>query len=275
MARIGQAARTGDHGLPASASSCASTSSCAAVDFSGFVVSFDGIGWSDPVPVDEPRGCPTRSPALDLDVRRSGPVRCRAGQDSRVVGQQQVDPGHALTDVSCPTDDFCIAVDDIGLALTFDAGQLVGPESIDVGGLRDSRPSPVPRPGSAQPSTSTTGHCSTTGDAGPCHRSSIPVAWASLPCSVPSGEVLHRRRPRRQGDHVATTGGQNPVEVDSSFFGFQTISCSSKTFCVAALAFRSIYTYDGHSWSGPLDISAAGRRAALGFLSQRRPVRGR
>ena len=80
-----------------SAISCPSASFCAAVDNSGYVVTYNGTSWSAPTSIDP--------------------------------------NGFGLSSVSCPSASFCAAVDSAGNALTYNGTSWSAPTSIDPNGL--------------------------------------------------------------------------------------------------------------------------------------------
>ena len=82
----------GGLGLGGFLASCANGSFCAVVDGLGHVLTWDGRRWSAPVEVDKPPPCP----------------QCVFGFI------------YSLSAVSCPAANFCMAVDDLGRAFTWD-----------------------------------------------------------------------------------------------------------------------------------------------------------
>lgn len=116
--------------------SCASESFCVAVDASGRAITWNGLGWQEPVTISPYLtggvSCPTASFCVASD-RNGGLITYDGAGWSRA----EVDPGVKIGGgVSCPTSSFCVAGDEDGNALIYN-GSSWKTESVDPGHTLD------------------------------------------------------------------------------------------------------------------------------------------
>ena len=126
-------------GQPALTSvSCATPTSCATVDPSGNVFTFDGTSWSAPRSVD-PQGVgrdatgvtSVSCPASQTCVAADELGRVVTSTDGAWSDPATVDHTLGLAAVSCPRPTFCVALNDIGQALTYDGRSWSTPHDIE------------------------------------------------------------------------------------------------------------------------------------------------
>ena len=130
-----------DPGNELSTVSCPSTGFCAAVDYGQNVVTFNGTSWSKPSAID-PGGylqavsCASASFCVAID-RKGNALTFNGSTWSVPVnvdpnGLSMGEGGVSWPVVSCPTSDFCAAVDGAGgNVVTFDGHSWTAPDSID------------------------------------------------------------------------------------------------------------------------------------------------
>src|ERR1035437_3693534 len=185
---------TGLSPTAASSVSCSSPTFCAAVDYYGNVAMFDGVSWSAPA--------------------------------SSGVGD--------LTNVSCPTASFCLAVG-------WNApGGVVDEYALTFNGTSWGAPVHIAHGGSA---------------------------GLSLSCSSASFCVVVDHN-NDLSSHVMTFDGNswsNRVGIDSS--SVEAVSCPSSSFCLAVDSAGNAMTFNGLSWSPPVSIDAGNYLSAVSCSS--------
>ena len=170
-----------------SALSCPLPTFCAAVTVSGRPSVYDGRSW-------------TTRPTLEDNV-------------AELVAQHDALP--VVTSVSCPTAEFCVAVDPIGDAVVYDGSSWSDPVTID----------------SASAATGS--------------RNGLSSVSCSSPqfCMAVDGH----------GSAVAFNGTSwaAPVSIDASL-GLAKVSCAGPEFCGALDDLGSVLFYDGAHWTKPI-----------------------
>ena len=228
--------------------SCSSSTDCRASDSVGAVVSFDGSHWSSPVQVE------SYGPTI---ISCSAAGTCGLIKESQAFtgatavmfdgtswgSPQIVDlPPGGLSDLSCTSASFCMAVDVGGYALAYDGTNWSTPAQIDGGiwltGVSCTGPSfcvAVDYFGRAITFDGT--------------------AW-STPVSVVAHELLSVSCV--SSSFCAAVGLDGAVTFNGSTWtapvlpdiGLSSVSCASATSCVAANGLASVATFDGAHWSG-------------------------
>jgi hypothetical protein len=110
--------------------SCPSTSFCAAVDWFGDILTYDGTSWGLPQTVEaglESVSCPSASFCVAVD--KEGNALTYNG--STWSAPVSIDGTNSLTSVSCPSASFCVAVDEYGNAIAYDGSSWGLPTHID------------------------------------------------------------------------------------------------------------------------------------------------
>lgn len=166
-----------------------------------------------------------------------------------------VDPGSGgLSSVSCPSASFCVAVDDMGNALTYNGHSWSAPGNIDTAGIN---------PNLVSVSCTSRSFCMAVDDQGDAitydgHAWSTPTTVAppsvhfwQVSCGSPSLCVAVAYQDAQA--YVYRSGAWSEATIGSSLYG---ISCASASFCVAIdNANRSrVITYHGTSWGRPVQI---------------------
>jgi hypothetical protein len=175
--------------------------------------------------------------------------------------------------VSCPTTQFCVAVDDQGNALRFEGGVWSRPHSLQATGLNSvSCTSPtfcvavglggdafVLR-GATWSAAVSVDHKSA-GEADSFGTSGLSAVSCTTTTFCMAGDVL---------GHVSTFNGQRwthperieprgTYETDRKLgtVGITGLSCASPSFCVAVTVAGRAVVFDGASWSSPVTLESA------------------
>ena len=206
--------------------SCPTPSFCAAVDWNGNVLTYNGSSWSTPDRIDQSVArlralvsvsCPT--PSFCAAVDWNGNVLTYNGSS---WSSDRIDTGNDLLSVSCPTASFCAGVDDRGDVLIYTHGSWSAPDSID--------------PDSSFKSVS-------------CPRASFCAAVDS------SGNVL-----TYDGNSWSAPDSIDPAAEHAT--GLSSISCPTASFCAALDSSGNVLAYRGSSWSSPKSIDPGGQYLA-------------
>jgi hypothetical protein len=237
--------------------SCASSSECRAVDNTGAVVSFDGVSWSAPVPVDANGGAAISCSAAGTCglIDPSAKVAAAMFDGTSWTQAQTVDlvPGD-LDGVSCLTSDFCVAVDTGGYALSYDGTDWTAPTQVDGG-------TALTAVSCTEPST-----CVAVDALGRA-LSFDGTGW-SAPVSVDPGQQLTAVS-CADASFCATVGTDGKASTFNGV-GWSTptslgngaplasVSCPGDTFCVAIDYSGAASTFDGAHWSNATAPSGAG-----------------
>lgn len=227
--------------------SCPSASMCVALDIFGRVMTYDGTGWSQPRHIDarpseHAIACASSSfCAVVGNFLGGGEDGEAVTYDGRTWSTATRVSSRALTSVSCASSRFCAAVGENGQALTYDGRTWTSSSQIDPHPAGD--PSPL-APIITSASCTSASFCMAVDDAGQALTYN-GTSWTA-PTRIDRGN----------------TG------IDAEL-GFNAVSCSSSSFCVAlgggAHPSSGTYatTYDGVSWSTPSKIEAHGTLEAL------------
>ena len=138
-----------DPGNELSTVSCPSTTFCAAVDYGPNVVTFNGASWSKPSAIDpgtylQAVSCASASFCVAID-RKGNALTFNGSTWSAPVnadpnGLTMGEGGISWPVVSCPTSDFCAAVDGAtGNVVTFDGRSWTAPVNIDAKAAKSVR----------------------------------------------------------------------------------------------------------------------------------------
>jgi hypothetical protein len=256
--------------------SCSSASFCAAVDYEGNALTFNGSSWSAPAKIDGTAygltsvSCPSASFCVAVD--HGGNALTFNG--SSWSAPTSIDgTGNVLTAVSCPSASFCVAVDldfsawaahllGYGYVVTFNGSSWSAPARIGVGGLESV----------SCPSASFCGAVNDDGGAltfngstwnAPTRLLSGPPGYAALPsvsCSSPSFCATVDQ----QGDAWTFNGSSWSYAPIDGLLPLTSVSCPSESFCIAVDRGTSAgyehypgghaLTFNGSTWSAPTTI---------------------
>ena len=259
--------------------SCPSASFCAAVDYEGNALTFNGSSWSAPAKIDGTAygltsvSCPSSSFCVAVD--HGGNALTFNG--SSWSAPRSIDAtGNVLTSVSCPSASFCVAVDldfaawaahllGYGYAMTFNGSSWSAPALVGVGGLESvSCPSPS--------------FCTVVNDDGgalmfngstwsaPTRLLSGPPGYAPL-TSVSCPSATFCATVDQQGDAWTFNGSSWSYAPIDGLLPLTSVSCPSSSFCIAVDRGTSVgyegypgghaLTFNGSSWSAPTTIDNA------------------
>ncbi|HLJ04297.1 MAG TPA: hypothetical protein VKT31_12710 [Solirubrobacteraceae bacterium] len=233
--------------------SCASTTFCAAVDFSGLASTWNGSAWSVPVSIDSSGApvisvsCPTAGFCVAVD-QAGNEITYSAGKWAAPV---QIDTTHGLFHVSCASSSFCVAIDSES-ALVFKGG---------------SWSAPIPlHPASflASVSCPSSSFCMAVGGSGDAFRYNGSSWRPAPPNGVNAGQVSCSSASFCEVVGFLSTATWTgdawsaPINVLSDpLWSFSDVSCTSSSFCMATAAFAAginditagaIYRWNGKSW---------------------------
>ena len=226
-----------DPGNTLSAVSCASETFCAAVDYRGNVVMFDGTRWSHPILLQVPFA------------------------DQQLYGGLQ-----EITAVSCPTADFCAAVDVQGNAFTYDGISWSGPTLVDPPPTNCCSPISILYSVSCPTAT----FCVAVGDGGGINGGNAFMYDGTNWSTMSTGEALPETVSCTSATFCMGIGSGvsasiyngtswslesdniDPTQTEASYPS--PISCVSPTHCTAVDGL-DIVTYDGTSWSAPIEAA--------------------
>lgn len=234
--------------------SCASPSFCAAVDTSGYVVTFDGLKWSAPTRVDNPYdhfdaiSCPSSSFCGAVD----GDGNAATFNGHSWSGLTSLDRGVPLFAVSCPSASFCMAVDPNGNYSIYSGGSwspMTSYGSVLGGPVSCSSASFCVAGGASQGNTDvfTYNGGDWSAQVGP---SLVGVSCASV--SFCGGFD-------NNGDAFTYNGAGwgAPQGLANADYPVVSISCPVTGFCVSVDGAHA-FTYSGGSWSAPASLPARG-----------------
>ncbi len=154
-----------------------------------------------------------------------------------------IDSGNSLKSVSCTTRDFCVAVDAVGNALSYDGAFWSPPTSIDGANPLNSVTCPsasfcvaVDSKGNALTWNGAAWSSPTSIDSNPLN--SVSCAGTSFCVAVDS-----------KGNEVTWNGSSwsSPTSIDSN--PLNSVSCAGTSFCVAVDSAGNDVAYNGTSWS--------------------------
>lgn len=165
-------------------------------------------------------------PAAQATALRSGPTASKpASEPPGWTSAGWVDPlrSGTIEAISCPSATFCVAVDDGGIATTFNGSSWSWPQMIDPSGAADAQL------------------------AGPLSD----VSCASTTFCVAVGDSAGRAV-MFNGSRWTLTA---PLDSKSAL---ALVSCPTATFCMAADTDGYVLRYDGASWSAPSQLNGSG-----------------
>lgn len=243
-----------DPGAGFAAVSCPSAGFCMVVDELGDAMSWHGNHWSAPLVVDPHQGplhalsCPTAHSCAAVD--QFGRVLWWNG---RSWSKPVLLDSQGLQDISCPSTRFCAAADFAGRALTWNGARWSAPVTLEPGGQGFSTLT-CPSPRACAAMTTDGFFASWDGkrwskpvdeNSGGASVSALFDCLSATFCviSFSNGDVLVERG----------RGSPRPVLVDRSGTGFSALSCPTKSFCMGVDRHGSSFSWNGTSWSGPLE----------------------
>ncbi len=222
----------------------------------GFALMIRPPGWSQGTLIDPPRGhpnsisCPTESFCVAVD--EGGYVLTYNGSSwSQPV---KIDPGNDLSSVSCPSARFCVAVDYDGNVFTYDGSSWSSPDDIDPGeGGLQSVSCPV---ASSCVAVDYGGNVLTYDGSSWSSPDDIdPTAGNPLSVSCPTVSFCVAVD---YGGNVLIYNGSSWTSPDNIDVNkdLSSVSCPSANFCAAVDGEGNVFTYDGSTWSSPDEINA-------------------
>ena len=219
--------------------SCPATSFCAATDWTGAYVTFNGKTWSAPRQISSTASqvdsvsCTSATFCMAVDVGSA-----QGGDIYTYNGSTWTDRGpfgYELTSVSCTSRTFCMvlaALDGSVYALTWNGSAMSWPPV-----LIDSGAAVSPQPG---------------------------VGFVSCASRSFCGAV-------DVGGNALTFNGKTwsaPDTIDAGTSpGLDAVSCPSATFCTAIDGWGQAFTFSGKAWSGPAGLESDGDLQAISCTS--------
>ncbi len=239
--------------IAATASGGGDAQSCAAVDGSGYALSYNGSTWSAPTDIDGTNAltsvsCPTTTSCVAVDDQ-GGALTSNASTWSVPTS---VDPGHSLSSVSCPSTTSCVAVDGSGYALSYNGSTWSAPTDIDGANALTSVSCPsasscvaVDDQGNALTYNGTTWSTATSVDPG--HSLSSVSCASTTSCVAADGS----------GYALSYNGSawSAPTDIDGTN-ALTSVSCPSATSCVAVDDQGHALSYNGSAWSASASVDA-------------------
>lgn len=226
-----------------SAVSCSSSSFCAAVDGNGYVVTYNGTGWSSP---------------------------------------DQIDPNGSLTAVSCPTSAFCMAVDNAGNFMTFNGTTWSNPEGLLMAPGTGATSVSCFSNTFCMVLTNTGGALAYNGTSWGPTTFEIPDSqvscWSATSCTAIGNETVPGQT--YQAGYVSVydgAAGWSGISPSAQVFndgsdGF-SISCSSSSLCAVLDQNGYQSVFNGTGWSTPAyDQSIGGQWASVSCAPGSSPV---
>ena len=235
---------SGNAGAYTTSLSCPTVSFCAAVNWNGSAVTYNGQGWGAGTTLDPDKttsegtfgvpltGVSCASASFCVAVDNAGDAFTYDG--SAWSSPTSIDPGTQLNSVSCPTSTYCRAIDVSGQVFEYDAGDWASKSA--VGRVYIACASPV------------AGSCWTEGGTpiGPYASETGAITCVATPFCMAASP----------GGAISTWAGgpsfDTPVQVtpSDSAHGFSGVSCASETLCVAIDGPNAVfYMYDGTNWT--------------------------
>ncbi len=161
--------------------------------------------------------------------------------------------GHSLRSISCPSADFCAAVDEVGKVVTYDGTSWSWPVDSQTHAARTDRTI----------ACSDAERCVVVDDRG---RMSIfdGSTWTAPAQLAPTGTPLSQLACESGGRCVAIDGDDNAYVLDGSTWsaavpvgltGITDLACPADDACIAVAENGTVARYDGLSWSAPAAIS--------------------
>lgn len=219
--------------------SCPTSSFCAATDWTGAYVTYNGKSWSAPRQIS-----PTASQvdsvsctgatfcmAVDVGSAQGGDIYTYNGSSWTDLGAF----GYELTSVSCTSRTFCMvlaALDGSVYAMTWNGSAMSWPPA-----LVDSGAAVSPQPGVGFVSCASRSFCAAA-DAGGNVLTFNGTAW-SAPDTIDAGT--------------------SP--------GLDAVSCPSASFCTAIDGWGQAFSFNGKTWSGPAGLESDGDLQAISCTS--------
>ena len=217
--------------------SCASASFCAAVDYGGNAVTYNGTTWTDANPTSNPLigvSCPTTSFCMATDAEGNAYT---SNGTTWSAPTPVFSSGRDNVTLTCATASFCAVDDGLGNVSTYD-------------GSTWSTPTPVDLTDSGQIMSVS---CSTPSLCGAANSTGEVLTYNGVGWSQPD-----------QIDPAGPTGLARPGLTTRPFAG---ISCSGSSFCAAIDVAGNAFTYDGTSWSKAGDPLPASSRSSISCAS--------
>lgn len=221
--------------------SCATTTLCVAIDSEGYAVVFNGTSWGAPTLIDgDGQGsapltgvsCPT-STFCAVSDRNASVTLYQSGVwgTPQVVEHSTPSLAPEVTAVSCSSAVNCWAVDSVGNAINWNGTSWSAPQAIDHGYANVA--------GNVQTMTSV----------------SCPTATFCM-----AGDA--------SGEAVVFNGTSwafaTPGVIDTRYDSISAMSCSSASFCIAALhattaspSLGDLLTYENGTWETPISLNSS------------------
>jgi hypothetical protein len=242
--------------------SCPSAGFCMVVDDQGNVVERHDGAWSGPrslqdtgltsVSCSSPSFCVATGVNGTASVFRGSTWSAARTIDPKSAGQIDGYGTSSLNTVSCPTTTFCMAGDVLGRVSTFNGTRWTRPRAIESRLLSKA------------------------------DRQSATAGITSVSCPRPAfcaAVTVQGRALTYDGTTWSRPTELEPASVVNldrvrSLPALVSVSCAAVTFCATVDPAGSVFTYDGTSWSGPVEVVPPGQRDANGLTSISCPTAG-
>ncbi|MCL4449640.1 MAG: IPT/TIG domain-containing protein [Actinobacteria bacterium] len=233
--------------------SCPSATFCVAVDESGNALTYNGTSWSLPSQIDSDYGSFTSvscaSATFCVAVDSNGYAYFYNGT---AWTSKQIDPNNYLQSISCPSPTFCAAVDDAENVMTYN-------------GTTFSSPSAMYQlySGLVSVSCASSSFCvavdygsnvfsyNGTVWSGPVYQDPTGTYYSSVSCPTVSFCVaVDESGPTISTFNSGTWSSLNGLDAN----GVNSVDCVSSDFCIAVDTGGDTTSFNGTSWSPPLDV---------------------
>jgi uncharacterized Fe-S cluster protein YjdI len=258
-----------DGGAGLVALSCASTTSCQAVDQFGNAVAFADGSWATPTVMEAVTGyfqsvsCPSAGFCAAIDQRGSALV-----YENKTWTKMPAEAG--MYALSCASSTFCVAVGFRGDATVFNGTSWGTPEQVDV--QSDGADSLL------SVSCPTVDYCAAMDESGNWVTYN-GTQWSSPALMAPegNGDTLGLQSLSctsstfcvavgNPDDYVYR--GESWVKDDAADNNLiESVSCASPTFCAAVDTGGSTLSFDGTSWSTPVEVDAQSPLSSVSCVS--------
>ncbi len=253
---------------PVNAVSCASATSCVAVDQVGNSATYTSGSWA-PINGFDPGHQATSISCVSATTfcaasDGSGNMFTSTNSGTSWTEFSGADGTRHVYSVSCVSSSFCVAVDSLGNAVVYNGSTWTG-SSIDAGHHLTSVSCPsttlcvaIDQSGNAfeyNGSTWSTGTWSNPVDSG--HSLSSVSCFSSSFCMAVDGSDDYLTF------NATTWSARQPVETIAP----NGISCTSSSFCMAVDAVGNAFSYKGSSWSVPVVIDSGHALEAVSCVS--------
>jgi hypothetical protein len=246
--------------------SCATFQFCAATEFDGAIITYNGHAWSSPDELSHDSlissvSCPTTTFCAAVD--HQGDAFTYNGHTW--TKEPFIDTGTTaygqpagFYSVSCPTSAFCEAVDNLGRVVSYQGSSWGHPTPVDTyAGTRDGMPESI--------SCSSASFCVLADGTGNVLVKAPDTS--KQPTPPPTAPTSNQTGPSTSTPQVATWGAPDTIDPPNPADPAQyltSVSCPTTTFCMAvdgngnhflAASAGNVFIYNGSSWSQPRSVA--------------------